>query len=285
MKNLITYIILLATIGCAKLDKGPESIAYTFPPEWGAQEAVWVAWSDDPRHADANEFLLEVVDELTNHIKVTMVVLNDSIEQLLTYRMDSLGIPGDSITFVRHFDTIIWMRDPGPFFLKGSDGSLGIADFKWKAYNWFKVYRGIDNVDSLPQIVANVNGYGEYFSRKLGIELANQSTTYAEGGALEVNGNGTMMAVEEMALDRNEGKTLKEIEIDFLATFGKTNMLWLKRSIYSDLSIKGPQVENYFGGGANGHIDEFCRFVNDSTLLLGEVSEEEAATNPLSSRP
>lgn len=280
MKYLVTVLAVI-TVSCASKIEQKEA-GYTFPPEWAPQEAVWVAWSDNPDHLDANEFLLEVVDELTNHVKVKMVVLNDSIEALLAYRMDALGIPSDSVKFIRHFDTILWMRDPGPFFLKSTDGSLGIADFKWKAYNWFKVYRGIDNVDSLPQIVANVDGYGQYFSNTLGIKLVRQSTTYAEGGALEANGNGTMMAVEEMALDRNEDKTLAEIERDFLATFGKTNMLWLKRSIFTDLSIKGPQIDNYFGAGANGHIDEFCRFVNDSTVLLGEIPEEEARTNPLS---
>ncbi|MEO1097669.1 MAG: agmatine deiminase family protein [Bacteroidota bacterium] len=280
MKYIVLFLAII-TVSCTSKIEQKETV-YSFPPEWVPQEVVWVAWSDDPNHPEANEFLLELVDELTNHIKVNMVVLNDSIEELLTFRMDTMGVSTDSVKFIRHFDTILGMRDPGPFFLKGTDGSLAIADFKWKAYNWFKVYRGINNVDSLPQIIANIDGYGKYFSKELGIKLAHQATTYAEGGALEVNGNGTMMAVEQMALDRNPGKTLEEIEKDFLATFGKTNMLWLKRSIFTDLSIKGPQIDNYFGGGANGHIDEFCRFVNDSTVLLGEISEEEALTNPLS---
>ena len=52
-------------------------------------------------------------------------------------------------------------------------------------------------------------------------------------------------------------------------------MLWLKRSIVSDLFTNGPKAGKYLGGGANGHIDEFCRFVNDSTILLGEVPSSE----------
>ncbi|MCH2083945.1 MAG: agmatine deiminase family protein [Saprospiraceae bacterium] len=281
MKQLVVIILTAMVLQACQIEKSKKT-TFTYPPEWESQEAVWVAWSDDPSHPDANAFLLEVVGELTSHIKVNMVVVNDSIKRHVTTRMKTMNIPMDSVSFYNHFDTILWMRDPGPFFVKDGDGNLGIADFKWKAYNWFKVYRGINYVDSLPQIVANVDGYGDYFAKQLRLNVEKQSTTYAEGGALEVNGNGSMMAVEEMALDRNEGKTLQEIEKDFLATFGKTNMLWLKRSIFTDLSIKGPQVENYFGGGANGHIDEFCRFVNDSTVLLGEISEEEALSNPLS---
>ena len=281
MKQLVVIILTAMVLQACQIEKSKKT-TFTYPPEWESQEAVWVAWSDDPSHPDANAFLLEVVGELTSHIKVNMVVVNDSIKRHVTTLMKTMNIPMDSVSFYNHFDTILWMRDPGPFFVKDGDGNLGIADFKWKAYNWFKVYRGINYVDSLPQIVANVDGYGDYFAKQLRLNVEKQSTTYAEGGALEVNGNGSMMAVEEMALDRNEGKTLQEIEKDFLATFGKTNMLWLKRSIFTDLSIKGPQVENYFGGGANGHIDEFCRFVNDSTVLLGEISEEEALSNPLS---
>ena len=273
---------LLTLFSCTNPEQESASFDYTFPPEWAPQDAVWVAWSDHSGHVEANEFLLEVIDELTDYIKINMVVLNDSIEEVLTYRMDTLGIPTDSIKFFKHFDTFFWMRDPGPFFLKRTDGTLSIADFKWIAYNWFKVYQGINTIDSLPHMVANVDGYGKYFADKLGLELVHQSTTYAEGGGIEVNGNGTMMTVEEMALDRNENKALEEIEKDYLATFGKTHMLWLKRSIPSDLSVRGPLVANYFSGGANGHIDEYCRFVNDSTVLLGEIPEEEALANPIS---
>lgn len=273
------FSVYLFSCSAPSNTKNPE---YTFPPEWAPHQAVWVGWSDNQRHTDANELLLEVVDILSNHVKVKMVVLNDSIENLLSFRLDTMGVALDSIEFIRHFDTFLWMRDPGPFFVKSQDGAVAIADFKWNAYNWFKVYRGINNPDSLPQVVRNLDRYGQYFADYLGIELVNQAKTYAEGGAMEVNGQGTLMAVMETALDRNPNKSLEEIEADYLRTFGKTNMLWLKRSIVSDLSTKGPVIGNYIGGGANGHIDEFCRFVNDSTILLGEISEEEAAENVLS---
>jgi agmatine/peptidylarginine deiminase len=80
---------------------------YTFPPEWAPHEAVWVGWSDNESHTDANEFLLEAVDILSEHVKVKMVVLNDSIENLLSFRLDTMGVAPDFIEFIRHFDTFL----------------------------------------------------------------------------------------------------------------------------------------------------------------------------------
>ena len=36
------------------------------------------------------------------------------------------------------------------------------------------IYRGINDVDSLPQLVANVDGYGAYFANELGVKVENQ---------------------------------------------------------------------------------------------------------------
>jgi len=46
--------------------------------------------------------------------------------------------------------------------------------------------------------------------------------------------------------------------------------------------FSGPKLRNYFGDGANGHIDEYARFVNDSTIVIAQIDAQEADWDPLS---
>lgn len=46
------------------------------------------------------------------------------------------------------------------------------------------------------------------------------------------------------------------------------------------LDLSGPKVHSIFGQGANGHIDEYMRFVNDSTLFVGVIDPEEKNAIP-----
>ena len=37
----------------------------------------------------------------------------------------------------------------------------------------------------------------------------------------------------------------------------------------------------YYPAGCGGHIDAFCRFVNDSTIMLAETTMEESKTDSI----
>ena len=91
-----------------------------------------------------------------------------------------------------------------------------------------------------------------------------------------------MMAIEETALQRNPGKSINEIEKEYLRLTGSKKMIWLKRAVIHDRAFDGPTVENWFTGGANGHIDEMARFVSPNTILLAQINEEERSSNPIS---
>ena len=51
-------------------------------------------------------------------------------------------------------------------------------------------------------------------------------------------------------------------------------MIWLKKGLWEDeVGVWLPG--GYYPMGTEGHIDEFCRFVNDSTIMLTEVTIDE----------
>jgi len=80
-----------------------------------------------------------------------------------------------------------------------------------------------------------------------------------EGGGIELNGRGTLLTTEECYLHpkvqvRNPGLTRADYDATFKAYLGVKNVLWL---------LNGP-----VGDDTHGHIDDLCRFVNPTTLVL-----------------
>jgi len=87
-----------------------------------------------------------------------------------------------------------------------------------------------------------------------------------EGGAVDVNGRGSLITTEECLLDekvqtRNPGFTKKDYFEVFSNYLGITNVIWLGKGIAGD--------------DTHGHIDDLCRFVNDDTVVL--VREENSS--------
>ena len=84
-----------------------------------------------------------------------------------------------------------------------------------------------------------------------------------EGGAIDVNGRGTLLTTEECLLDqktqaRNPGLGRKDIEWVLHCYLGVRNVLWLASGIVGD--------------DTHGHVDDICRFVNPTTVVLAQES-------------
>ena len=80
-----------------------------------------------------------------------------------------------------------------------------------------------------------------------------------EGGAIDVNGRGTLITTEECLLDpevqvRNPGFGREDYERIFRDDLGAGNVLWLGRGIAGD--------------DTHGHVDDLCRFTGPGTVVL-----------------
>lgn len=86
-----------------------------------------------------------------------------------------------------------------------------------------------------------------------------------EGGAIDVNGCGTLLTTEECLLSemqsRNPGFTRFDYAQIFKRCFGATNVVWLKNGIAGD--------------DTHGHVDDLARFVDETTVVT--VVEEDPA--------
>jgi len=59
-------------------------------------------------------------------------------------------------------------------------------------------------------------------------------------------------------------------------------MIWIEESML--LETPGKKIDNYFGQGADQHIDAYFRFVNDSTILAPVIAESEKNNSPIQSK-
>ena len=265
---VIPYFIFLSGIflmGCA----GAKTDSYTVPSEFEEQEYIWLTWVEsgflggEPFKVTA----INAMKEITPYVKVRLFYgpqMDYDSAQLKSRIYESLIANNIDTSRVSLFYNDMYygaIQDPGPVFLRNAEGRFAIADFKFLHPD--KRSESIDR-----NVAAHFN-----------LPVIS-STLISEGGAWQTNGRGTMLLVESVELDRNKSMTKYQIEEEYKRVLGVTKFIWLK---------KGPKEEEWgklengkYGIGTGGHIDEFCRFVNDSTVLLAEVNPADTIGNEIS---
>lgn len=270
MRHLPHLLLLLALAACRSASETPP---HRFPAEWEPHAAVWLGWHETARR---DSVLAEMIRALYPHVPVKVLYRTDSMRRAGNAFLDQLGVDTARVGWVKNPHYSFWMRDPGPLFLETATGGMRVANFRWSEYGMPAVPEdlGQAGADSL-------HGYGDDdLARHLGLPLVS-SPFVAEGGGLETNGRGLLMTIEETARQRNAGKLLADIEREYNRLMGTKKVVWLKRMTHHDRVVVGPSVENYFAGGANGHVDEVARFVGPNTVLVGEIDEAERRNNPI----
>lgn len=251
-----------------------------FPGEFEKQEAVWLGWPvyEVKQGLSSVPVFIELIRVLVSHIKVNIAAQNAEEKRTIENTLTSNGISIENITIycIPHND--IWFRDMGPIFLVDNNNKLIVQEFQFNGWGYEAPDSPVIYLDQhVPQMVGTECGY----------ELRS-STLISEGGDRTFNGKGTMISVEAVELQRNPDKTRDEIEEEFKKIFTLKNVIWLKRGIYDDDKafsglLPGPDGLNDImtAIATGGHIDEHCRFVSEDTVLVAQVTEEEAEKDPI----
>ena len=263
-------LALILASGCAgarPADPAPGA-RFTFPPEWAPHEAVWMGWSPSPERRPVQ---IEMIRALAPHVTVRLMVTSDRRKAEASEALAAAGVDLRSVEFFDHPISNFWMRDPGPHFI--SDGRrLAIADFGWNAYG----YPGELLIGSF-----NLQRHAVVLKLAARLKLPVVATpVVAEGGGLDASDE-AILSYKGTALQRNPGVPIEEIEREYLRVYGKRKMVWLDQSPLADRMFSGPKIANYFGDGANGHIDEYARFVDNQTIVIAQIDPADA-DNPLS---
>lgn len=225
------------------------------PAEWETHEATWIGWpfnkEDWPGKFSPIPYVFaEIVKKLVEGEQVYIIIRDEKHKKSAINILRKVGVDLSQIILVEQKTDRNWLRDSSSFFVKDQNQKVQLVRFQFNA--WAK-YKNFKLDQKIPFTISRV------LQKKLIDAVYNDNLVVLEGGAIETNGQGTIITTEECLLDektqtRNPGFTKKDYEKVFEKYFGCKNIIWLNKGIVGD--------------DTHGHIDDVCRFVNSNTVVL-----------------
>lgn len=229
----------------------PTELGYTFPAEWEPHRATWFSWprpegiSFPDKYHTVPENLARIFREIAGRERVEINVPNGNYERIVREQLVANGCPTKNIFFHHIKTNESWCRDHGPAFVVNRAGKkLAVVDWGFNA--WGGKYPPYDDDDAVPTHVARELKLPVFYPKIV-----------MEGGAIDVNGAGTLMTTTDCLLNknRNPGLSKKQIEQYLKDYYGQKHICWLTGGIEGD--------------DTDGHVDDLARFINPTTIVIG----------------
>jgi len=235
----------------------PSAQGFAMPAEWSRHEATWLAWPHNVRDwpgkfAPIPWVFAEIVRLVARGERVRLLVEDAAHQRRARALLGRVGAPLQAVDFHRFPTDRIWCRDAGPIWLTrgGASPARAIAGFGFNAWAKYDDWRKDART---PSRAARALGVPLLPMRHAGRQVV------LEGGAIDVNGAGSILATEECLLDpavqvRNPGFTRDDYQRLFADLLGAPSTIWLGKGIAGD--------------DTHGHVDDLARFVSATTIVL-----------------
>ena len=215
------------------------------PHETAPQSRLFTCWPSDaslweenlePAQAEFAAFLKAVIAPSVTGRTLDLTILAStgqaeaSARKALGHRAKVVRAPfGD-----------VWARDTGPVFLR-EDGEPVAVRFRFNG--WGGKYE-LPGDDTIGGVIARLAG-----AQERRIDLV------AEGGALEFDGEGTLITTRQCLLNpnRNPGLGDADVEARLKAALGVETVLWVDEGLVADHT--------------DGHIDNIVRFARPGVVV------------------
>ncbi len=212
---------------------------YRLPAEWEPQAATFLAWPHRlatwPGHFDPIPDVYATVARLIARHQPVRIVAGG--RALADAKRHLEGEP--NISFIEVFTSDGWIRDTAPVFLLPRPGrGLPPLAVCWPFNAWGGKYPPWD-------LDAAVSGR---IAASESLPVVRPSMVL-EGGAIETDGEGTLLVNERCVVDprRNPGLTCEDAETILRDTLGVDAVGWLDGALAGD--------------DTDGHVDQIARFV------------------------
>jgi len=204
--------------------------------EWPTRAETWGERIDAAREAYG-----EVAEAIARFEPVTMITKPKNVAEV-----SLLTASGINTFSLPHDDS--WMRDNGPTFVVDGRGNVAGVDWQWNA--WGNKYPEHERDAAVAEAVLAHLGMRRY-----------EAPMVMEGGAIHVDGEGTLITTESCLLNpnRNPGMTREEVEQVFARYLGIAKVVWLGGGLEDD--------------DTDGHVDEIACFVRPGVVLALVTSD------------
>jgi agmatine deiminase len=223
------------------------------PAEWARHEACLMAWPTrvelwGKAFAEAKAEYAAAAKAIARFEPVLMVARPGQGEEAQRAVADQYNI-----TVIELPIDDSWLRDSGPIFVRSADGQVEGVDFRFNS--WGGKYLPFDKDNAVSELLLS----------HLGIPRTG-SEMVLEGGAISVDGEGTLITTEQCLLhpNRNPDLTKDQIEAELKARLGVTKVIWLPYGGSDDRDT-------------DGHVDGVCVFIGPGRVLVQACADPESA--------
>jgi agmatine deiminase len=227
------------------LNGTPRDDGFRMPGEFEPHQGCWMLWPERPDNwrlgaKPAEMAFAEAASAIARFEPVTMGASAARFHQARS------RLPA-KVRVVELSYNDSWMRDVGPTFVVNDGGLVRLVDWEFNA--WGGLDGGLYFPWDLDSLVARKVGEIEGIDRY-------KAPLILEGGAIHVDGQGTLITTEQCLLNRNRNPNLSRGEIEELlrSYLNVETIIWLGQGVYNDET--------------DGHVDNLCCFVRPGVVAL-----------------
>ncbi len=232
----------------------PREAGFSMPAEWAPHRAVWLAfphlddeWRGRAAEAQVEHAALVRAIATEGHEAVELLVADDTTEARARALLGEL----EAVRYHRLPYGDAWTRDTAPIVLRDAQGRGASVRFRFNGWGGKFAMPGDELVGAAIEPLLGLRAFA--YPQVL------------EGGAIEVDGEGTLLTTEQCLFEENRNPTMGRDALEKLLreSFGVQKVLWLRRGLVNDHT--------------DGHIDTLARFVAPGRVV---AMEPRHATDP-----
>ena len=223
---------------------------YKLPAEWSPQSAVLLTWPHPATDwatslVEVEQVFLNIAAAISQRQALVVLCHNLFLMQRLQKILPEHQVQMQRTFFIQIPNNDSWVRDYGPLTVFNQNGDALWLNFEFSGWGQ-KFESKLDN---------QINGH--LFGAEIIQATALESVDLVlEGGAIETDGNGILLANEGciLATNRNPNLQKKQLEQRLAELFGIQKFLWLQQ----------PPLT---GDDTDGHIDTLARLTPSGALV------------------
>ena len=244
----------------------PRQQGFKMPAEWAHHAGTFFAWphleETFPGHLrEAQNAIAQSIKALTKfgnqeQPELAKVLVRNQVDRHSALeRLRFFNVAEAHFELIEIPTNDVWIRDYGPIILTHPDGQRAVVSFRFDGWG------GKDG-----------HYYGEHAGRddKVASRLAKhlelpcfESSLVLEGGAIEVDGEGTLLTTENCLLERSSDAPSREVFESTLSEFlGIDKVVWLPGASFD-------------GDDTEGHIDNITRFVGSARVVTAGAASKD----------